>query len=78
MYAYCTGELNYTEDAAYKRIYAARAGRRFPLILQAVADGRLHLSGAERVFGAEFMDQKRAAGRGSARSKRPTALCRRE
>lgn len=33
-----------SEDAAAKRIQAARAARRFPAILAAVSDGRLHLS----------------------------------
>ena len=46
MYAYCVHELHLSEDAAYKRIQAARVARRFPAIFEAVADGRLHLSGA--------------------------------
>ena len=46
MYAYCLGELHLSEDAAYKRIQAARAASRFPAILDAVSEGRLHLSGA--------------------------------
>ena len=44
MYAYCIGELRMSEDTAYKRIQAARVARRFPVVLAAVADGRLHLS----------------------------------
>jgi len=44
MYAYCVGELGLCEQAAFKRIQAARAARRFPAIYAAVADGRLHLS----------------------------------
>jgi len=44
MYAYCLGELQLSEDAAYKRIRAARAARQFPGLLRAVATGRLHLS----------------------------------
>ena len=44
MFAYCVGELRMSEDAAAKRIQAARAARRFPAIFQAVADGRLHLT----------------------------------
>jgi 5-methylcytosine-specific restriction endonuclease McrA len=44
MYLYCVHELRMSEDVAYKRICAARAARRFPLILPAVAEGRLHLS----------------------------------
>ena len=44
MFAYCVGELRLSEDAAYKRIQAARAAARFPAIFDAVAEGRLHLS----------------------------------
>src|SRR5882672_955830 len=44
MYAYCVGELRLSEDAAYKRIQAARAARQFPAIFDAVAAGRLHLT----------------------------------
>jgi len=46
MFAYCVGELHFSEDAAFKRIKAARAARRFPAIFDAVAEGRLHLSAA--------------------------------
>ena len=44
MFAYCVGELRLSEDAAFKRIKAARAARRFPAIFEALAAGRLHLS----------------------------------
>jgi len=44
MYSYCVHELRLSEDAAYKRIQAARAARQFPAIFPAVADGRLHLA----------------------------------
>src|SRR5512147_3026903 len=44
MYLYCVGELGLSEDAAAKRIQAARAARDFPAIFAMVADGRLHLS----------------------------------
>src|SRR5215470_11231615 len=44
MYAYCLGEFRMSEDCAYKRIQAARAAQRFPEILPAMADGRLHLT----------------------------------
>jgi len=46
MFAYCVGELRMSEDVAYKRIRVARAARRCPAILERLADGRLHLSGA--------------------------------
>src|SRR5262245_30810825 len=44
MFAYCVGELGLSEDAAFKRIKAARAARRFPALLDALAEGRLHLT----------------------------------
>jgi hypothetical protein len=44
MFAYCVGELRFSEDAAYKRIRAARAGRKFSELFTALADGRLHLA----------------------------------
>jgi hypothetical protein len=45
MHVYCTRVLGMSEDQAFKRIRAARAVRRFPLVRAAVAEGRLHLSG---------------------------------
>src|SRR6185503_3920363 len=45
MYDYCVGELKMSEDVACRRIRAARAARRFPQILDALADGRIHLTG---------------------------------
>jgi hypothetical protein len=44
MHAYCVGELRLSEDAAWKRIQAARAARRVPGLLDALVEGRLHLS----------------------------------
>ena len=44
MHVYCVRVLHLSEDAAFKRITAARVARRFPVIFAAVADGRLHLS----------------------------------
>ena len=46
MFAYCVEELHLSEDSAYKRIQVARAARAFPAIFSAIAEGRLHLSGA--------------------------------
>src|SRR5262245_37726436 len=45
MFAFCVGELHLSEDAAYKRIRVARATRRYPRVLLALAEGRVHLSG---------------------------------
>src|SRR5262245_19385648 len=44
MHAFCVGDFHLSEDAASKRIHAARAAREFPVLFAAVADGRLHLS----------------------------------
>ncbi|MFH1723913.1 MAG: hypothetical protein ABII00_04740, partial [Elusimicrobiota bacterium] len=35
-YVFCTRKLGYSEGAAYRRIYAARAARRFPMVLELV------------------------------------------
>src|SRR5437868_514945 len=44
MFHYCVRELFLSEDEAYKRVRAARAGRVYPAIFVALAEGRLHLS----------------------------------
>jgi 5-methylcytosine-specific restriction endonuclease McrA len=44
MFAYCVGKLGFSEDVAFKRIRAARVARKFPAVLDAVADGRLHVA----------------------------------
>ncbi len=44
MHKYCEGELHMSEDAVYKRIQAAGAARKFPVLFEAVESGRLHLS----------------------------------
>ncbi len=59
MLAYCVGELRFSEDAAYKRIRAARAARRFPAIYTAVTEGRLHLSAV--VMLAAYLSEENAA-----------------
>jgi len=44
MHAFCVNELGFSDDAAFKRIQAARAARRFPVLFLALAEGRLHLT----------------------------------
>ena len=44
MHAYCVEEMRLSEDAAYKRIQAARAARQYPALFGALANGRLHLA----------------------------------
>lgn len=46
LFAYCVEFLHFSEDAAYKRIQVARAARTFPALLEALARGQLHLTGA--------------------------------
>ena len=45
LFTWCVTELGLSEDAVYKRITAARAARRFPVLLERLAAGRLHLTG---------------------------------
>jgi len=59
MFAYCVHELRLSEDAAYKRIQAARVARQFPGIFEAVADGRLHLTAVGLL--APYLTPKNAA-----------------
>lgn len=44
LFTYCVQVLHFSEHAAYLRIEAARMARRFPVILDRLADGSLHLS----------------------------------
>jgi hypothetical protein len=44
LFAYCTGRLRLSEPAACRRIEAARAGRRFPVVLTRLAEGTLTLA----------------------------------
>ncbi len=44
LFAWCTGALHLSEPAAYSRIAAARAARRYPLIFTLLADGDVTLT----------------------------------
>ena len=44
MKRYCIQVRNMSEDVAYKRVRAALAARRFPVLYHALADGRVHLA----------------------------------
>ncbi len=44
LYEYCVQLLRMSPDTAYKRIRVARTARRYPGIVLAIRDGRLHLS----------------------------------
>jgi 5-methylcytosine-specific restriction endonuclease McrA len=45
LYTYCIYELRFSEDAAARRASAAKLVKRFPLLLDAIANGELHLTG---------------------------------
>jgi hypothetical protein len=44
LFSYCTEVLRLAEHAAYNRIEAARASRKFPVVMDRLADGSLNLS----------------------------------
>lgn len=44
MFAYCTNVLHLSEHAAYARIAAARAARRFPLVMELLVEGSITLT----------------------------------
>jgi len=71
MFAYCTRVLHLAEHAAYNRIEAARAARRFPQILMMLADGHIHLS-AVRLLAPHLTDAnyRDILGEASHKSKR--------
>jgi 5-methylcytosine-specific restriction endonuclease McrA len=45
LYTYCIYELRFSEDAAARRAGAAKLVKRFPLVLECIANGELHLTG---------------------------------
>ena len=49
LFTYCTQALHLSEHAAYNRIEAARAARRFPIILEYIGDGALTLTAIRRL-----------------------------
>jgi hypothetical protein len=44
LFSYCTQALHLSEHAAYNRIATARAARRFPVIIDMLADGSINLT----------------------------------
>src|SRR5512142_1638893 len=44
LYEYCVQQLRMSPDMAYKRIRVARTARRYPGLVAAIREGRLHLS----------------------------------
>jgi hypothetical protein len=56
LFTYCTEVLHLSEHAAYNRIEAARAARRFPVLLQRLAEGSVHLT-AVRLLAPHFTSE---------------------
>ena len=71
LFAYCVEVLRMSEGTTFKRIAAARAARRFPIILEMIASGEMHLSGlallAKHLTEANHLD---VLARGRNKSKR--------
>ena len=44
LFKYCTDVLHLSESAAYNRIEVARVARKFPVVLEKLAEGSIHLS----------------------------------
>lgn len=66
LYAFCVGALRLSESAAYSRIHAARAARKWPQILEGLADASLTLTAVDLIAphltsenGATLIDQAR-------------------
>jgi predicted transcriptional regulator len=49
MFGYCTEVLHLSEHAAYLRIAVARAARSYPVLLEMLRDGRLHLTAIRHI-----------------------------
>src|SRR5215471_15524426 len=56
MHEYCVTELHLSDEAAGARIRAARAARRYPVLLVALVEGRLHLT-ALRLLAPHLTDE---------------------
>src|SRR3954467_13419742 len=55
MHVFCVKELGFSDGAAYNRLGVARAGRRWPAVLDALRSSAVHLSGL-RVLVPHFTD----------------------
>ena len=59
LFTYCTTMLHLSEHAAYGRIEAARAARKWPLVLEMLADGSIHLT-AVTLLSRHFTNENHA------------------
>src|SRR5688500_933014 len=71
LFAFCVERLHMSESAAGKRITAARFARRFPLVLEMIGRGEIHLT-AVNMLAAHLTEENHAAvlARARHRSKR--------
>ena len=65
LFEYCCDALGLSEDATCNRIEVARASRRFPLLLDRLADGSLSLSVAKALSSPHAMPTGDAASSAS-------------
>ena len=73
LFTYCTDVLHLSEHAAYGRIEAARASRRFPVLLEGLADGSLTLT-AVTLLAPHLTDANHRAVLAEARHLRKRAI----
>ena len=65
LFVYCRKVLHCSENGAFDRVRAARAARRFPVVLAMLAEGRLHLT-AVRLLSPHLKDENHLALLGGA------------
>ena len=79
MFTYCREALRFSEHEAYHRVEVARAARRFPKILEGLADGTLNLTTA-KLLGRHLTDANHLeiieSARGRSRSEVETIVAR--
>ncbi|MDQ3349659.1 MAG: hypothetical protein M3545_17065 [Acidobacteriota bacterium] len=66
LFVYCTRVLHLSEHAAYGRIEAARAARRYPLIVERLADGAVTLTTVTLLSAHLTPENRRRPGVGAA------------
>lgn len=50
LYALCIERFHLSEHQAYLRMRTARAGRRYPVVFEMIADGRIHMTAVAKLF----------------------------
>ena len=59
LHSFCVHELHLSEHSAYKHAWAVRFARKYPAVLDAIAEGRVHLAGVCEL--ARYMTPENAA-----------------